>query len=219
MLEKHSLNGDQIYYTWIRDDLLSLLPDDINIDKSLDVGCGAGNTSEYLKRKFDVRETVGIEVVPAVAAQAAARLDRVHNISVEDERLPFQENEFDLVLFADVLEHLVDPWSVLQRFVRFVKPGGYILTSLPNIQNWKILLQLFFGRWEYQDGGIMDRTHLRFFTVKSALQLVHIPGLRVVRLERTMGRTLKALNVLTFGLFRNHFTYHIYVLAQKSMNE
>jgi ubiquinone/menaquinone biosynthesis C-methylase UbiE len=203
------------YYSKIRTDLLQLLPKNIKLERTLDVGCGAGGTSELLKKEFGAKYTVGLEVVEKAAEQATERLDQVYKLSAESKELPFDANEFDLILFADVLEHLVDPWNALHRFSEFLKPGGHVIISLPNIQNWKILLKLFLGRWEYADFGIMDRTHLRFFTVKSAVAMTSNAGFRVEKLQRTMGKVLSFLNVLTFGLFRNHLTYHIYLLGKK----
>ncbi len=205
------------YYDQIRTDLLKLLPQDIKIEKSLDVGCGTGKTSAYLKSKFNVKETVGIEYVPEIAKAAEANVDRVYNLSIDKDELPFSQNEFDLILLADVLEHLVDPWGAVKRLASFLKPGGYAIFSFPNVQNWKIILKLLSGKWEYQDQGIMDRTHLRFFTAKSSLQLVRQAGLNPLKIVRTMGNELKVVNRLSFGLVKNILTFHIYILGQKEL--
>ena len=203
------------YYGQIRTDVLELLPQNIKIEKSLDVGCGIGKTSAYLKSKYNIRETVGIEYVPEIAKAAEANIDRVYNLSIDDDDLPFSSNEFDLILLADILEHLVDPWGVAKRLASFLKPGGYAIFSLPNVQNWKIILKLLSGKWEYQDQGIMDRTHLRFFTVGSSLQLVRQAGLKPLKTVRTMGNELKMVNWLSLGLFKNILTFHIYISSQK----
>ncbi len=203
------------YYGNSRTDVLALLPDDFHIQKSLDVGCGLGETSRALKSQYGVEHTVGIERETEIAERARVNLDELVVGSIEDETLPFRENEFDLVILADVLEHLYDPWRTLDRCAAMTKKDGYILISVPNIQNWKILVRLAFGRWEYQKSGIMDRTHLRFFTVNSLLTMLKRRPLRLLSLKRTMGIEVKVLNILTLGLFRNHLAYHIYVCAQK----
>ncbi len=207
------------YYGQIRTDLLKLLPQDIKIEKSLDVGCGLGKTSAYLKSKYKIKETVGIEYVPEIAQAAKANIDRVYSLSVDQDELPFSKDEFDLILLADILEHLIDPWAVAKRFVSFLKPGGYAIFSLPNIQNWKIILKLLTNKWEYQDHGILDRTHLRFFTVKTSRKLVQQTGLNSLKITRTMGNELKVINWLSLGLLKNILTYHIYILAKKDVFE
>lgn len=205
------------YYGQIRTDLVQLLPQDIKIEKSLDVGCGIGKTSAYLKAKYNIRETVGIEYVPEIAQAAKSNVDRIYQLSLETDELPFSQNEFDLILLADVLEHLVDPWTVAKRMASFLKPGGYAIFSLPNAQNWKIILKLLTSKWDYEDHGILDRTHLRFFTVKTSRDLVLQAGLNPLKIIRTMGTELKLMNWLSLGLLKNILTYHIYILAKKEM--
>lgn len=202
------------YYSETRNDLLNLIPGDRDYNCTLDVGCGVGNTSLQLGKIFNVKETVGLEIQEDIAQKARGCLDRVYNMSAESESLPFNAKEFDLIIFADVLEHLYDPWTTLERYKKFLKPNGLVLISLPNIQNWRIIYNLIRGRWQYTDYGIMDKTHVRFFTVSSAAEMVKKSGLKVKRLERTMGTLLSAINVLTFGIFRDHFTFHIYILAK-----
>jgi hypothetical protein len=99
------------------------------------------------------------------------------------------------VIFADVLEHLVDPWSTLRQALAYVKPGGSVVISLPNIANYGVRLNLLKGEFRYQDFGIYDRTHLRFFTRETFQELVAGAGLRVVEWRYTP-------NLTETGLFR-----------------
>ncbi len=210
------MNKDVIkYYGNSRHDLLALLPDNHQIKKSLDVGCGLGGTSRLLKSEFGVDYTVGVEQEQDIAERARKNVDKIVVGSIEDEQLPIHDIKYNLIILADVLEHLYDPWACLGRCVAMTNKDGLILISVPNIQNWKVLLKLMVGRWTYTDSGIMDRTHIRFFTVNSLVEMINKQPLRILSLKRTMGIEMKILNLLTLGLFRNHLTYHIYVCAQK----
>jgi hypothetical protein len=91
-----------------------------------------------------------------------------------------------MILAADVIEHLVDPWRTLERMLPSLRPGGYVVTSTPNVRYWRVLYDLGVrGRWEYQDSGILDRTHLRFFTRRSAIELHERVGLVVEEIGYT----------------------------------
>lgn len=130
----------------------------------LDVGCGAGQLGYYLKRRQPCRVS-GIEVVEAVAEQARPVLDEVFVGDVEEiVRTPPGER-FDCIVCADVLEHLREPGQVLEALREgWLAPGGVVVASVPNVRHWSVIRQLLEGRWDYVDAGLLDRTHLRFFT-------------------------------------------------------
>ena len=112
---------------------------------------------------------VGIDIDEARAKLAQERLNKVIVANVEKmERDPFPDGYFDIIIFADVLEHLKEPETVLRRFKKYLKKDGYALISIPNIANWKMRVYLLFGKWHYKDVGLLDKTHLRFFTLKTA---------------------------------------------------
>ena len=204
------------YYHNVRNDLLELLPKGVTFGNVLDVGCAAGKTGEALKRSGLARRVIGLEQNPEVAELASRVLDEVVVASAESSRLPFENEAFDLIIFADVLEHLVDPWKILSKFTAFLKPGGRVLVSLPNIQNWKIILRLMSGRWWYTDHGILDRTHLRFFTYRTAVEMLKGAGLSIEDTRKTKGPEMKIINLVSFGLLDNILSYHLYFLAKKS---
>src|SRR5205823_11437290 len=144
----------------------------------LDVGCSTG----YLAARLVERgcTVVGFERDPASALAAKGHCAEVVVGDIESEedrqRLP---TGFDFVLFGDVLEHLVDPWATL-RFARgLLAPGGVAVVSLPNVAAWPVRLALLAGRFEYADFGLLDRTHLRFFTRASAHELVERAGFTI----------------------------------------
>jgi len=112
----------------------------------------------------------------------------VYRESIEEMSLPVTAGTLDLILCLDVLEHLRDPWRVAQYLNTLLRPGGSLIVSIPNIRNRHVLLPLVMrGAWEYTDSGILDRTHLRFFTRKSAIELVASTGCMVDRIEVTGG--------------------------------
>lgn len=146
----------------------------------LEVGAHTGYFSERL-RLAGCRVTA-IEMDPAAAEKSASRADRVIVGDIEDPKVFGQISEtFDVILFMHILEHLVDPWRVLRESQRLLNPGGSLVVLLPNVGAWRVRKALFFqGSFEYEDVGILDRTHLRFFTLSSAQALLQDSGYRVI---------------------------------------
>ena len=105
----------------------------------------------------------GIEIDAAASAVAASRLDRVLCGSVETVDLGFLRNSVDCIVYGDVLEHLIDPWSVLKNHRTLLKNDGRMIACIPNIQHWAVITNLLHGHWPYQTDGLLDITHLRFF--------------------------------------------------------
>ncbi len=164
-----------------RPEVQELVPRDAR--RILDLGCSSGALGAALKQRQDV-EVVGVEVDPNYAADARERLDEVVLADLETP-LPADLGEFDCLIAADVLEHLTDPWTVLNRAVdRHLKTGGTAVVSLPNIRYWHTFWMLGRrGTWPRTDVGICDRTHLRFFTLSDARELIAQAGLRETRVS------------------------------------
>jgi 2-polyprenyl-3-methyl-5-hydroxy-6-metoxy-1,4-benzoquinol methylase len=169
------------YYEDPRPDVQALV--DPRGKRCLDVGCGNGALSAALRTGGAVY-VAGIEPDPVAAANARQRLDTVVEGGVLDDELPFAEGEFDLILFADVLEHLPDPDAVLTRCLPLLAPGGNVVVSVPNMRFWLVLGRLAMDRWEYADHGVRDRTHLRIFTRRSLLRMLERHGLEIERMAR-----------------------------------
>lgn len=167
---KHPAN----YYSLVRRELFDFIPD--GTGSVLEVGCGDGATLAELKKIGKAQRTAGIEYEPAAAARAARVVDQVLPGDAQTMDLPFRPNQFDAILFPDVLEHLSDPWSTLKRFRRFLKPQGRLIVSVPNVRHFSVLRDLLRGGWTYSDAGIMDRTHLRFFTRKTIIEAINGAG-------------------------------------------
>jgi 2-polyprenyl-3-methyl-5-hydroxy-6-metoxy-1,4-benzoquinol methylase len=186
-----------------------LIPGGINV---LDVGCHTGKFGAILKQK-GCRVT-GIEINAAAAEQAGRILDDVKIGDVEAVGTFDELNEkYDAILFLDILEHCHWPAEVLKRARELLAPEGFVIASIPNIANWSIRLNLFLGRFEYEAIGLMDETHLRFYTIKTALNLFETAGyeielvdhrfsLPVFRIRNFLGGTLaKILGHFFPGLF------------------
>jgi SAM-dependent methyltransferase len=146
----------------------------------LEVGANAGHFSARLRER-GCRVTA-VELDARAAEAARGRADRVVPGDIEDPRVFGQLGAgFDLILFLHVLEHLGDPWRVLRAATRLLDPGGRVLALLPNVACWRVRKRLFFrGAFEYEEVGILDRTHLRFFTLESARSLFEQGGLEIV---------------------------------------
>jgi 2-polyprenyl-3-methyl-5-hydroxy-6-metoxy-1,4-benzoquinol methylase len=146
----------------------------------LDVGCSIGTVGKMIMDKNGA-VVYGIERSPEMAEKARFVLDKVFVGDVEDFVFDIFENQpFDTIILADVLEHLIDPWNVLKKLTRCVKPGGKIIASIPNIRHISTVYQLLVkGYWPYRDRGIHDRTHLRFFTKRNVIELFDYAGLSI----------------------------------------
>jgi len=205
---------DSGYYNNERRDVASLVPGSaITI---LDVGCGSGKLGRYLKSLVPTRVVMGIEFNPAVAAEARAVLDAVVVGDVAVLELPFEAGYFDCLICADILEHLVDPWTVLRKLKPLLKHDGILLCSIPNIRHYTAFLRLAVHGWEYTDYGLFDRTHLRFFSLRTMDQLLAQAGYRVFRREPRIiaSMKMKILNTLCFGHLEEFLTLQYILLAR-----
>ena len=163
------------YFEDVNWGLLSLWGDRSGKDV-LDVGCGFATTSQNIQ-KLGNRVT-GVESNHDAATVARTRISDVIEADLQDFT---PSRKFDAILFADVLEHLPWPIGVLRRYTSMLKDGGSVIVSLPNVGLWSVRLGLLFGRFHYDDSGVLDRTHLRFFTRANAIEMLRAANLRVVR--------------------------------------
>jgi 2-polyprenyl-3-methyl-5-hydroxy-6-metoxy-1,4-benzoquinol methylase len=148
----------------------------------LDVGCAKGNLgSEIRARGITV---YGIELFPEAAREAEKKLDHVLCGDIETIELPYEQGFFDHIIFGDVLEHLIDPWAVLRKVKPFLKENGSIISCIPNIAHISILHDLLLGKWTYMEWGLLDQTHLRFFTLTEIYNMFQITGYYITDLER-----------------------------------
>ncbi|HBB32231.1 MAG TPA: class I SAM-dependent methyltransferase [Cyanobacteria bacterium UBA8803] len=148
----------------------------------LDVGCGSGNFSRLLKKSRPA-EVWGVELDKEAAAIAASKLDRVI-CGAFDSKLQLPDQSFDCVIFNDVLEHMVDPFSALVYAKTLFRDGGVLVASIPNVRYFVTMWDLLVHRdWKYADWGVLDRTHLRFFTCRSIISTFTDLGYQVKSIE------------------------------------
>ena len=167
-----------------RPDVQALVPRDAR--RILDLGCSSGALGAALKARQPGAAVVGVERDPAYAAAARERLDEVVEADLGDFD-PSGLGRFDCLVAADVLEHLVDPWTVLRRCAAVLEPGGTAVVSLPNVRYWETFWQVYVrGTWPRRAVGLFDRTHLRWFTLADAWALLDQAGLRPERVDRRL---------------------------------
>ncbi|MCF8132019.1 MAG: methyltransferase domain-containing protein [Synechococcus sp. Tobar2m-G35] len=179
------------YHDRVNPDLLWRIP--ATARTVLEVGCGSGALGQAFKARQPAVTWVGIEAESSAAARAIGRLDHVLGGDVEDPALALPPlPPLDCLIYGDVLEHLRDPWACLQRQATWLADDGLLLACIPNVQHWSVLQQLLQGRWPRQDEGLFDRTHLRWFTRQSIIELVAGCGLVLHELQPRIFRPEQA---------------------------
>lgn len=206
------------YFAHARREILPLLPQ--HCGRVLELGCGSGATLGWLKQIHKASATVGIEIDESAANAAKKHADEVYWADFERGDVDMSDRQFDVILCLDVLEHMVNPWRVVDLLVsQYLKAGGTLISSVPNVRHYSVVLPLLLGgRWDYADAGLLDRTHLRFFTRDSARQLMTHPLLAPTSCSATGfdGLSKKRLfNLLTLGTFEAFVTYQYYLTARK----
>lgn len=199
------------YFENAREDLIAMVPANAS-NKILEVGAAGGYTPLELKRRRLAAECVGIELfeLPGTA-QKNPRIDRLFIGNIETDEFELEADYFDVIICGDVLEHLTDPWANLEKICQWLKPGGVIIISSPNFRNIKVLWQIFVkGRFDYQNWGILDKAHLRFFCKPNIISLAKTGQLKIqtVKSDLDFVRTGKAwlFNRMTFGLAKDFLT-------------
>jgi len=184
------------YFKNIRHEMLEFLPE--NTKTLLDVGCGEGNFAAFAKEKNGL-EAWGIELMETSGKVAEKKLDKVLIGDCEKcvEELP--DAYFDAVYFNDVLEHLIDPYAVLAKIKAKLSANGVIISSIPNIRYHKVLKSLLVNKdWKYTNNGVLDKTHLRFFTRKSIAAMYTDLGYEIIA-HKGINRT-KSLKPYLYNL-------------------
>ncbi|MDU4962078.1 MAG: methyltransferase domain-containing protein [Sporomusaceae bacterium] len=169
---------DLAYATSVRDQLIQFIDKDTALPlRVLEIGCACGATLLEIKNRYPQVQLFGIEYNRHSAALAATVAEtRVDDI--EKAAAPPQA-DFDYIIVGDVLEHLVDPWKTLKKLGSWLKPDGHILAGIPNVMHISVIRSLLQGNWTYQDAGLLDRTHLRFFTLKEIVAMFTAAGYRI----------------------------------------
>lgn len=166
------------YFENVRHEMIDLMPP--NTSTILDVGCGKGNFGAFIKSKFQIK-VWGIELMEVPGQIARKKLDKVLIGPCENHIENLPEGYFDVVYFNDVLEHLADPYSILLTIKNKLSKNGVVISSIPNVRYHRVLKDLLWEKnWEYTMDGVLDKTHLRFFTKKSILKMYDELGYEVL---------------------------------------
>lgn len=206
---------DKNYYSNERAEILELIyPHDQVI---LDVGCAEGRLGAYIKINNPSRKVFGIELNPTAANEARKLLDGVIEGNILSISLPFEIEYFDCIILADILEHLMNPEEVLLKMKRFLKPGGSIICSIPNMRHYTVILQLIRHGWEYKNDGPFDRTHIRFFSKKTIKELISSAGYKIQIIKPRISGSIKAklINFLCMNLLKDFLAAQYIVRASK----
>lgn len=169
------------YFECEREEMLAFITDQTRT--VLDVGCGAGGFSRALKARYNHLEVWGIELDAQAAERAAPVLSHLL-VGAYPDGVQLPEHYFDCIVFNDVLEHMIDPWSALEIAHKHLSETGYIVASIPNIRYLPFLYRLLVrGEWRYTPTGVLDKTHLRFFTKKSMMEMFSQTGYDILHIE------------------------------------
>lgn len=183
----------------------------------LEVGCGRGGNAQWY-RAHGARRIVGVELDNGSADVARASFDEVIPTSIES-ALDSLAGPFDLIVCADVLEHLVDPWRVARGLVELATDETRLAISIPNIRHYRALARIALGAgFRYEPEGVFDRTHLRFFTRANIVSMLVESGWTVERIETSPGRQLRylrrALSRMRLGVAHEWLAYQWFVVAR-----
>ncbi|MCZ7391875.1 MAG: class I SAM-dependent methyltransferase [Candidatus Methanoperedens sp.] len=187
--------------------------------KVLEIGCGSGRLANLLSmRKKCI--VYCVEKEPKMASIAKSKCVEMLNMDIETKELPFGDGAFDCILLGNVLEHMKEPSKILANLKKYLSDSGFLIYSVPNIVNWHSRMTIFFGKFEYAESGVFDRTHLRFYNLNSAIKLAEDAGYRIVWLDVTPSVYLfkEKLNFLWYGfakLWKNLFADEFVIQAKK----
>ena len=181
--------GEYPYFEDVNEGIVRCLPEVKSLPgatRVLDLGCGHGRLgAELRKRGYEV---FGVEREPAIVQRASEHLNKVITGDLQAPQTilsQFKGMCFDYIIFSDVLEHMVSPLEILSSYLPLLASDGKVVISVPNVANWQTRLALSAGRFTYKATGVLDRTHLRFFTRRSLAALIRSAGLTVVKEDVT----------------------------------
>ncbi len=210
------MDSQTSYHGLVRHDATDMLSENLGV--VLDLGGGIGATSAALKRSGRAERTV---LFDQVAHQALPEIDAAVSLDLDNPdaiaAALVEHGPFDTVLCLDILEHLRDPWRTMKLLGEATRPDGMMVVSLPNVTHYSVLAPLVFnGRFRYAEAGILDRTHLRWFTREGAIELASCSGLVAEKVEVNLaGRKVRYGNTLTLGTMERFLASQYRILLRK----
>lgn len=218
------------YYGLTRTDVLAFLKPWLqssgkSLKNVLEIGCSRGGTGKVMKETMGVQYYAGVELMSEAVAQAKENIDWVMQGNIEtmiaENRLgEIPAKQYDAILFLDVLEHLYNPWKVLEACKELLAPGGVLIGSIPNAGNLYVVWKLLRDRFEYDDEGLLDRTHIRFFT-KHTIEKMVAQHFNMQHMGtnhntwKTMNKQQKFFYLLTLGQWKKLFVRQYLFVAER----
>ncbi len=209
-------------YIGKRNEIVKLVPKQAK--KILDIGCSIGTVGRQIKDIMDTHVT-GVELSEEMANKASQYLDKIIVGNVETGLLDsLDNNTYDCIILADIIEHLVDPWKLVQQCHRILQVDGIIIASIPNIRHISTIINLVLkGHWPYRDRCIHDKTHLRFFTKKNIIELFQKDGFTKKKIlanyrinEKPRKKINKLAKLFSFWPIKNFFVFQYVVVYKKN---
>lgn len=211
-------NKQESYYNNIRHDLINFIGEIKEKSRFLEIGAAYGATLHFLKEKRFASEVVGVELYQDQENLNRYKLlDDFYFGDIETINLDKYQEYFDFIILADVLEHISEPKKVLEKIKPLLKKDGRVIISMPNIRHYSSFVKIFIkGNFEYEESGIFDYTHARFYCKKDMIVLFEQAGYTVKICESSIEKykdksTAKIINKLTFGLFEEFFSVQYYL--------
>lgn len=206
------------YYGDDRKEMIKYIPE--NVKNVLEAGCGKGLFASLIKETHDA-EVYGIEIEPDVAAIASKNLDKIYIGDFLKVINELSGKHFDCVVFNDVIEHMNNPWEVLIKTKSILNDDGVVVASIPNFRYLPNLVEIIYKKdFLYKECGILDKTHLRFFTKKSIKRLFEESGYEIIIIEgiRRYSKRLRffIFNILSFNFFSDTQYLQFAVVAKKN---
>ena len=204
------------YFAGARADFVARLPRDPSA-RVLEIGCGSGATGALALQLGRAGCYTGVEVVESVAREARNHLTEVVTGDIERLQPQWQPCSFDALVLSEVLEHLVEPWTVLRKLHAFVRPGAVVLASSPNVSHWRVIRELVEGRFRLADQGVFDRTHMRWFTPESYAAMFEQAGYQVLSITPVTPFSTRTQRISRFtnGRFDHLFMTQICLEARR----
>lgn len=216
-------NKSTEYFSNIRHDLIGLIDQTHQKNlKVLEIGAAYGETLFFLKEKGIASFTVGVDIFEDLNnIKRYKNIDKFIFGDIEKMDFPEFENTFDLILLPDVLEHLDDPIKTLKKIHKYLKKDGEVIVSMPNIRHYSAFVKIFIkGNFDYEESGIFDYTHKRFYCKKNIKELIEKSSFNIIMVEssikRYKGKSLaKLINIITLGFLEEFFSYQYFFKSKK----
>jgi 2-polyprenyl-3-methyl-5-hydroxy-6-metoxy-1,4-benzoquinol methylase len=208
------------YFQLSREEMLPFVNN--NAATIIEFGCGNGAFGSVVKRNINCFYE-GIEPISDFAELAKKNIDKISCTNVEDFIMEYRnslnKDKYDVIVFNDILEHLLNPYEVIENVKEMLNNEGTLVASIPNFLNYNSLIEIFSTKdFKYKDGGILDKTHLRFFTKKSIIRMFEDAGYKIVQIkgihQTVNSMKFKILNFLSLG-YINEFKFLQFAVVVK----